>query len=202
MRILKRIKLWLRLSRNDRNRRRYNLGKYSYFGANTRVGDTQIGKYCSIGDNCIFGMGGHPTNALTTSCVAYIYDSLDRAMKARYFDVGKKNLVDCTDIIKPPTVIGNDVWIGHNVLIHRGVVIGHGAVIGMGAVVVKDVPPYAIVGGVPAKIIKYRFNNEVIKELLNLRWWDYPESFVKTLPFGDLEKCIDMLKSNVKLRGE
>jgi hypothetical protein len=77
------------------------------------------------------------------------------------------------DFPRPPT-IGSDVWIGSNVTVLQGVTVGHGAVIAAGAVVTKDVPPYAIVGGVPAKVIRYRFAPEVVRELLELRWWEWP----------------------------
>ena len=75
--------------------------------------------------------------------------------------------------------LGNDVWVGSHVLINGGVTVGHGAVIGAGAVVVKDVPPYAIVGGVPAKIIRFRFSPEVIEKLLELQWWNLPDETLK-----------------------
>ena len=77
------------------------------------------------------------------------------------------------------TVLGNDVWIGSHVLIKGGVKVGHGAVIGAGAVVVNDVPPYAIVGGVPAKIIRYRFSAEIIENLLKLEWWNLSDELLK-----------------------
>ena len=200
MKLLKRIKLLLRLSRNDRSRRRYNLGAYSYFGTGTRVYDSKIGKYCSIGDNCVLGAGDHPLHLISTSCFTYLKDKIDRKMTARYFDVDADNLYDTNKLYKEPVKIGNDVWIGHNVLIRRGVSIGDGAVIGMGAIVVKDVPPYAIVAGVPAKIIKYRFDDETIDKLLQLKWWDFPEDIVKKLPFADIKGCIKMLENNITKR--
>ena len=82
------------------------------------------------------------------------------------------------------TVIGNDVWIGHGVTIKQGVVVGDGAVIGSNAVVTKDVPPYAVVGGIPAKVIKYRFLQEVIDRLEEIQWWNLPdEEITKRIVF-------------------
>ena len=91
------------------------------------------------------------------------------------------------------TNIGNDVWIGANVTTLQGVSIGDGAVVAAGAVVVKDVPPYAIVGGNPAKVLKYRFDEDVITHLLALKWWERPIAELATLPFDDVRKCIALL---------
>ena len=74
--------------------------------------------------------------------------------------------------------------------------IGDGAIIGAHSVVTHDVPPYAVVAGVPARVIKYRFTPEIIEKLLNLKWWDYPEDFIVNLPFDNIEKCIDLLEKN------
>jgi tetrahydrodipicolinate N-succinyltransferase len=86
------------------------------------------------------------------------------------------------------------VWTGHNVNILPGVTVGDGAVIGAGAVVTKDVPPYAIVAGVPAVIKKYRFPPATIERLLRLRWWELELSKLSGLPFRDIERCLDRLE--------
>ena len=106
------------------------------------------------------GLPEHPVNMVSTSPKIY------RNIK----------LKDIKDVYFPP-IIGNDVWIGANAIILQGVTIGDGAIIAAGAVVTKDVPPYAIVGGVPAKVIKYRFSDDVILKLLEIKWWDKPEEW-------------------------
>lgn len=92
------------------------------------------------------------------------------------------------------TRIGNDVWIGCNVVVLAGVSVGDGAVIGAGAVVTKDVPPYAVAVGNPAKVIKYRFRTEIIAGLLETRWWDLPVEEIKKLPLLDPVKCIAQIR--------
>ena len=99
-----------------------------------------------------------------------------------------------------PIHIGHDVWIGYGAIIMDGVTVGTGAIVGAAAVVTKDVPPYAIVAGVPARIIRYRFDENTIKRLLESRWWDFPEDFIATkLKFDDVEQCLDVLESNMHL---
>ena len=93
-----------------------------------------------------------------------------------------------------PVVVGNDVWIGCNVTIMDGIHIGDGAIIGAGSIVTKDVPPYAVAVGSPAKVIKCRFDEDTIEELEKLKWWELDDSVIATLPFDDISACIEALK--------
>ena len=120
----------------------------------------EIGKFCSIASGSKIGIAGHPSNLLSTNSIFYLDNSLNRKFK---------NDIKYTPYSK--ITVGNDVWIGEKCLIMPGVNIGNGAIIAAHAVVTKDVPPYAIVGGVPAKVIKYRFSNDVIEKLQEIRWW-------------------------------
>jgi virginiamycin A acetyltransferase len=135
------------------------LGIHNYFG-----GDIKIGKYCQIGAYVAIHTTNHPINYLST----YI--------NYRLFEGQLKQLK-----VNKPVSIGNDVWIGHNVIILSGVTIGDGAIIAAGAIVTKDVLPYSIVGGTPAKEIKKRFNQNIIDELLQLKWWDISKNKIDNL---------------------
>jgi len=172
------------------------VGKYSYFGLNCdcQNEDTVIGKFCSFANNVIIGPGEHPLDFISTS--PFFFWEWMGFNK----NVGNMNCIE-------PVTIGNDVWLADNVFVKGGVTIGDGAVCAAGAVVVKDVPPYAIVGGVPAKIIKYRFDEETIDKLLKLKWWDLPDEVIKGMPFKDVRECIEYLedyykKQNIDIYGK
>lgn len=130
-----------------------NIGSYTYIGKNCNITKANIGRYCSIANNVSIGQGEHDLTKISTSSV--FYDS-------SYEELTKK---EC--------VIGNDVWIGTDSVILRDVKVGDGAVIGANSVVTRDVPPYAVVVGIPAKIIRFRFDDKMIEKILQTNWFDY-----------------------------
>jgi acetyltransferase-like isoleucine patch superfamily enzyme len=135
------------------------VGSYSYCGRNCLIQNAIVGNYCSISHDVIIGLGAHPMFLFSTAPVFYKDDVLNiRAQKAQFSEY-------------ETITIGSDVWIGARAIVKDGVRIGHGAVIAAAAVVTKDVPDYAIVAGVPAKIIKYRFDKDVCDRLLKTQWW-------------------------------
>ena len=126
-----------------------------------------IGKFCSIacGAKFIFNSANHTLSSVSTYPFPIFFEE---------WGLNIKDVAAAWDN-KGDIIIGNDVWIGYEAVIMAGVTVGDGAIIGTRAVVTKDVPPYTIVGGVPAKPIRKRFDNETLDELLRIRWWDWPE---------------------------
>lgn len=189
----------LKLTPYHRRRKKYDIGEHSYINHSTKIGSAKIGKFCSIANDAVIGIGNHPMDYLTTS--PFIY-SRNKIKTIGNILVDEKRLVTNSESyrVKSKTIIGNDVWIGERAIILLGVNIGNGAVIGAGAIVTKDVPPYAIVAGVPAKIIRYRFSDDIIAKLQELEWWNYPDNFIVKLPFGNVDECIEILENNKNLK--
>ncbi len=141
------------------------IGDYTYLSYGARLSYVVTGKFCSVGPNFCAGHGIHPTDGVSTAPM--FYSTLRQN--------GVTLVTETTVDERRPIHIGNDVFVGMNVTILDGVTIGDGAVIGAGAVVVKDVPPYAIAVGSPARVVRYRFSEETIAKLLRTKWWDWPE---------------------------
>ncbi len=155
--------------------------RYSYIGNYSTIINTEIGAFCSVADYCLIGGAAHPLKWVSTSPV---------------FHSGKnilnKNFATHDFIITQRTIIGNDVWIGSRAIIKSGVRIGDGAIVGMGSVVTKDVEPYAIVAGNPARLIRRRFDDQTINALLESRWWEWDDDKIKAnaVYFNDVQEFV------------
>lgn len=162
----------------------FNIGAFSYsrscLGGNRNRSDVQnvlIGRYCSIADNVRIFQADHEIGNFTTSTNIYSRPSYRRerylSKKKSKSSENRLNLAKLKKLNSPVVEIGNDVWIGSHVAIKPGVSIGDGACVATGSIVTKDVPPYSIVGGVPAKVIKYRFPEHICAQLQDMRWWRF-----------------------------
>lgn len=155
-----------------------DIGLCTYIANNSKIGSAKIGKFCAIGDNVRIMMGRHPSKDFVSVHPCFYstkkiggvrFSSEQKFQEHLYVDKENKHVVE----------IGNDVWVGNNVIIMDGIKIGDGAIIGAGAVVTKDVLAYSIVGGVPAKLIRFRFSKEQIDFLLKFKWWDKDFIWIK-----------------------
>jgi phosphonate metabolism protein (transferase hexapeptide repeat family) len=161
-----------------------SLGDYSYIMQHSQVMQTSIGKFCSIASFVRLNPGNHPLERPTSHHMTY---------RAKQYGFG-----DCDDLEffawreAHPVTIGHDVWIGHNVTVLPGVTIGNGAAIGAGAIVTKDVAPYTVVAGVPAKPIKMRFDHATIAKLEQIQWWNWTRAELEErfADFRDMDKFL------------
>ena len=164
------------------------IGAYTYIRTGASIGGhtKSIGRYCSIAPGVRVGDGHHPLDWLSShpfqrGDAFWFTDEPEKAQPLKF----------------PPKrriVVGNDVWIGAAALVMPGVRIGDGAVLAAGCVVTKDVPPYAIVAGVPARILRYRFEPAIIERLHAAQWWRYTASSLAGLPFKDIERALTELE--------
>lgn len=156
-----------------------NVGRYSYISIGSRIANCTIGPFCSIGGNVVIAPGRHPLNFVSSH--PFFYSNDHPQYPSAHCDV--------RFVQNEPVQIGADVWIGLNAVILDGLSIGDGAVIAANAVVTADVPPYAVVAGVPARIIKYRFDNETRERLQRSKWWERDNEWLSAnkAKFTDVE---------------
>lgn len=181
------------------------MGSFSYIGENALISSVEsIGRFCSIARNVVMGEAEHPTSYLSTSPIFYSKKYWkDHSFMNEFYTNSKKSIIEADNNIKNVTpsfekiTIGNDVWIGEGVFIRKGVTIGDGAIIASHAVVTKDVKPYEVVGGVPAKHIKMRFDINIINELLKIQWWNYDIRDYKNFDFTSIETCVKILNKKI-----
>jgi acetyltransferase-like isoleucine patch superfamily enzyme len=171
---------------------RVEVGAFSYMVSGYLFA-TKMGRYCSIGENVQIGRQNHPLDWVSTSPYFYLpsneiqpaVDSIADFTRDSYYEHG----VPATTM--KHTTIGHNVWIGHGAIVNAGVSIGNGAIIASGSVVTKDVQPYAIVGGNPAKFIRFRIKEEDIEELEKTQWWEYTPKQLEQFTMHDIKKFIN-----------
>ena len=160
-----------------------------------RLGSAAIGRYCQFAPEVIVGAHEHPIDWLTTSRISHVpgLHEWDRFLLPNELDRVKAGVMPFEGSIRH-TKIGNDVWIGQRAFIRSGITIGDGAVVAAGSVVTKDVPPFTIVAGTPAKLIKMRFPDAVIERILKLRWWRYCLYDFDRVPYNQIDAALDTLE--------
>lgn len=165
----------------------------------------RIGRFCSLGPGIICGASEHNYKGITSHSLMTghwnsrwpeIFDEFGIAEDQ--ITLGRRSLAAATKKKSARITIGNDVWIGDGVFVSRGVTIGDGAVVAARATVVRDVPPYTIVGGTPAKVIKARFPPEIVERLLASRWWDYGLAILAGTDWTNIEKCLDVIEGRIR----
>lgn len=172
---------------------RISIGRYTYGGATFKLWSEheriEVGSFCSFAENVlVFGGGEHRSDWITTHPLRIAFNSLGAGQDGHPYSKG-------------PTTIGSDVWVGHGALILSGVKVGSGACIGAGALVARDVPPYSIVAGNPARVVRFRFTETQIASLLEIRWWTWPVEQIRRheslLCSGDIDTFIAVAKSGM-----
>jgi acetyltransferase-like isoleucine patch superfamily enzyme len=166
-----------------------SIGKYCSLGRDSYIARSTIGSFCPTGARVAINPFNHPVDWLSTHEFQYRGDSYGWVEEYRDF----ARLQRTPDMFTTVS-IGSDVWTGHNACIMGGVAVGHGAIIAAGSVVTKDVPPYAVVAGIPATVKRFRFSDKIIERLLHSSWWDLELRQLSGLPFRDVERCLDLIE--------
>lgn len=146
-------------------------GRCSYVGPQAKVINASVGSFCSIAPRVIVGGYKHPSDRWVSTSPAFYSSKKQCGISFTKSDLFQE---------QEHTLVGNDVWMGYNALVFPGVQIGDGAIIGAGAVVTKNVESYSVVAGVPAKVLRKRFDPETIEWLLNFRWWEKPDEWLES----------------------
>lgn len=167
------------------------IGSRTTLGWNNTIRNAEIGKFCSVAWNCSIGGAEHPLHRLTTSFFPF-----DKT----YGIVDDTDVSEIEESYSQPLIIGNDVWVAAGVQIIRGISVGDGAVLGGGGIFTKNVPPYEIWAGVPAKKIGQRFSDEIIADLMDLKWWNLPIEMIQTIIDSFRKDITSSALNEIKLR--
>jgi acetyltransferase-like isoleucine patch superfamily enzyme len=169
-----------------------SIGYLSYIGKNSEIYNTDIGRFCSIANNFTSGPTNHPTDRISSHLFSFANHGPFKDCP-EYLDWMRKPALESNS---QRVIIGNDVWIGRDVTIKRGIKIGDGAIIGAGSVITKDVPEYSIVGGIPAKFIRSRFDEQTIARLKAIKWFNFDlrKSQIPDLDMTDILTTLDTLE--------
>ncbi len=175
------------------------IGAFTYFNGAAEIFHANLGRFCSIAPGVVIGPGEHPIDHLSTHPFAFGGGGNRFKNCAAYEAI---RATGGSTVKHRRTTIGSDVWIGTRAYISQGVTIGHGSIIAAGAVVTKDVPPYSIVGGIPARVIRQRFNENISRRLLALAWWNYSidRKIVGSLALDRVEESLQQLERLQKER--
>ena len=178
------------------------IGCYTYIIGPARIDNvSSFGRYCSIAPGLNAGPSEHPRDWLSTSPFQYSTSKFAFSDWHEEFAFTRRTPENDPVQASNPASVGNDVWVGAGAIILSGVKVGDGAIVAAGSVVTKDVPPYAIVGGIPARVIRMRFDEQTVERLMSVRWWRYDARALSGLPFDKPLKALDILQSRVE-RGD
>ncbi len=175
---------------------RIRLGRFTYFGRGCRVIDANIGRYCSIGREVTINLRDHPMTWLSTH--PFQYNGTKHFLNYEEYHALKAPFKINKTALENRVRIGSDVWIGDRVMIKRGIKVGNGAILAAGSVITRDVAPYMIVGGAPAKNIRMRFDEKTVSSLLQLKWWTWDLSpFAREIPFDQPLEAVDFIRQKI-----
>ena len=177
-----------------------HVGAFTEVGREVEVQAATIGRYCEIGPGSLLGATGHPMTWLSVSAFQYRKSTWGwhpSAAANEVIDPEADGRQSFRSVAGDLATIGNDVWIGANVVVLRGVTIGDGAIVAANAVVTKDIPPYSIVGGIPAKVIRPRVPDDLRDELQDLQWWRFSPNQLSGIPYDDPAEAVRQLRPKV-----
>jgi acetyltransferase-like isoleucine patch superfamily enzyme len=167
------------------------MGAYTYVGRGSLVGSASIGRFCSVAPNVTIGLGEHPVDYISTHPAFFNGAEMFPMLNGK-FGVSRN-----AEVLSTRKVIGHDAWLGANCVIGRVVRIGNWAIIGAGAFVKDNIPDYAIIVGLPGRVIRLRFTEQQVERLLRLKWWNYDAAIMEGVSVNVIDQALDILEKKV-----